>query len=97
MKSILCAVFDRKAKSYGPPMVFVNEDIARRMAVSLLQASGGQSDLEKYPDDFDLYYIADYDNEFGIVAGIETPQFLFTFGNLRQMTGAERRFDQAAE
>lgn len=82
MRRILCAVLDRKARTYGAPMVFQNADIARRMAVSLLAAGGGQSDMEKYPGDFDLYYVADYDDELGLVAGVEAPQFLFTFGDL---------------
>lgn len=82
MKQIVCAILDRKAKSFGAPMLFANADVAVRMATTLLSQNGGQSDLEKYPADFDLYWIGEYDSGLGVIAGIETPQFMFTFGNL---------------
>ena len=78
----LCASFDRKAMVFGSPMVFVNIEIAKRMAVSLMANRGDGSDLEKYPQDFDLFYMGEYDTETGRITVLDSPRFLFTFGDL---------------
>ena len=85
----VCATLDRKAKLFMPPMCFQNTDIAQRMATTLMQAGGNGSDLEKYPEDFDLYLIGEFDTDLGTVAGLETPRFLFTYGDLLARKAAQ--------
>lgn len=85
----VCATLDRKAKSFGAPMVFQNTEIATRMARTLMEHNGQQSDLEKYPEDFDLYLIGEFDTELGTIAGLETPRFLFTYGDLLARKAAQ--------
>lgn len=80
MMHVVCAVLDRKAKSYGPPLMFQNVDIARRMAQGLMANRSGGSDLDKYPEDFDLYLIGEFDTDTGVIGG-GTPQYLFTFSD----------------
>ena len=76
MRMVVCATFDRK------PLVFGTLELARRSATSMMELRGSNSDLEKFPEDFDLFYIGDFDSSLGIVAGVETPVFQFTFGDL---------------
>lgn len=97
MMKLVCSIFDRKARTFGAPMLFQNEEIAKRMAITLLRSGGQSSDLEKFPDDFDLYAIGEFDEDLGIVAGVETPRFLFTFGALLGGGAEPGSFQRAAE
>lgn len=85
MMVAVCSVFDRKARTYGPPMVFGNVELAQRMARSLMEQRGSQSDLEKYPEDFDLFYIGEFDQDTGLITRIDAPKFLFTFADLLEV------------
>lgn len=59
----LYAVRDCKADSFGAPMSIASVGIARR--VLLETAQQGNSPLAKYPEDFSLYELGEYDADSG--------------------------------
>lgn len=62
MKTSAFSVYDVKSKIYAAPMFCENEDIAIRNCVA---AMGPGSLLTLFPQDFELYYIGDYDQSTG--------------------------------
>lgn len=61
---MIFALFDRKAREYGPPLSAANVPTMKR---ELQKNVGEGSLLQKYPDDFDLYTFAEMDTETGAV------------------------------
>lgn len=86
MKYRMYSVLDRKARNYGNPMAFLNDDIARRGATTLLRDNN--SEISQFPDDFDLYYIGDFSTEHGVIVPSEVPQLVFCFGDLDSAVSA---------
>lgn len=75
----LFSVFDRKAVTWGPPMQFKTDELARRSGVTLLKS--GDSEIAKFPEDFDLYYVGTFDDDNGLLTG-DTPRLVFCFSDL---------------
>lgn len=58
------SIFDRKAEVFNAPMCFVNDDILRR---ALTQIIPNDADMQRFPEDFDVYFIGTFDNGSGYV------------------------------
>ena len=86
----LYSIFDRKAVSYAPPFVAVNDSVACRM--SLASAMGEQNMLADYPADFDVYCLGNLDQESGRITPLNTPVFVVNFAALLQQ--AQRAPDE---
>lgn len=56
------AMYDQAAKSFGAPMVFVNDEVARR---GVLEVVRGDGQISKFPGDFDMYCIGELDTDTG--------------------------------
>lgn len=67
---ILCGVYDKKAAFYNYFAVFNNRAEAVRSFT--LACNDKDSMLSKFPDDYDLYFIADVDERTGNVDFKET-------------------------
>lgn len=65
MTQKLYSVVDVKADIYSPPFVSPNHGVATRMFTELVNGPEGLP--TKYPGDFKLVYIGEFDNETGIV------------------------------
>lgn len=64
MKRQLFAVFDRvSGEQFGPLMLLPNEAAARRAFQDAVL--GGKTMLSEHPDDYALFYVADFDSETG--------------------------------
>lgn len=61
----LFTVKDNKAEVFNPPFNARSHDEAMRMMLDTMQS--GDTLLSRYPYDFDLYYICDFDEQNGIL------------------------------
>lgn len=69
----LFSILDRKLKEFGPVVVMKNEAAIRR---ALVEANDGKSGMFKYPDDFDVYLLGDFDVETGVILPCGVPVVL---------------------
>ena len=65
MKHILVSLKDIKSGVFTPPIPFRSVGEARR---AYMEAILKDPMLSKYPDDFELYHVGDWDNETGEIA-----------------------------
>ncbi|WNK12764.1 MAG: nonstructural protein [Microvirus sp.] len=68
------SVFDTKTSVYSPPFVARNQYDAIRMVRQLLDEK--QANPAKYPMEFALFHIGDWDDEHGVVACPPAPRSL---------------------
>lgn len=64
MISKVFAIRDNKAEAYLQPFMFANQGEAIRAFSDAIQ--DGKSMFSKHPEDFVLFYIADYDDSKGL-------------------------------
>lgn len=72
----LYAVRDVKSESYGPPMQAPKDGIAIRGFGE--GCSDPRSDLNKYPTDYMLYELGEYDPNSGQIMPLSTPRFIIS-------------------
>lgn len=65
MKSIIIAIRDIKADTYGKPHAVHNEATAIRMFSDEVNAQDKKSLVSTHPNDFGLYKIGEYDENIG--------------------------------
>lgn len=74
------SMFDRKARSYGALMAFVNDEVARRAVLGVVRGDG---DIKNFPGDFDLYLLGKMDTDSGVIQP-DVPLLVFNVGDLLQ-------------
>lgn len=62
-------VYDTKAAIYGQPFYAVTDGIALRMFSDAVNNNSPDNALNRYPEDFTLYYIGEFDDATGSVTG----------------------------
>lgn len=62
MKIIVCAVIDRAMQSFAQPMFFPTTGIAVRSFSDAVNTPDANSNLNKHPDDFELWQLATFDD-----------------------------------
>lgn len=72
MKRLVYAVYDKKMAEYGPPVAVSHVIEAERWFDSLVN---GEGVVSRYPEDFALYRIGDYDVASGTMTA-EAPVFI---------------------
>lgn len=65
------SVFDSKAQAYGVPFFAVNEGLAVRSFTDLVNDS--RSTVNRYPDDFILYHVGQFDDSDGKLVALKEP------------------------
>lgn len=65
------AILDTKAGFFGTPFFAVNDSVASRQFVTL--GNDINSMVNKYPDDYQLYSLGEYDDNSGSVIGYDKP------------------------
>lgn len=60
MKTKVYSIYDQKAGIYNKPFYMINEQVATRSCIDLLDDPS--TDLAKHPEDFTLYELGDYDD-----------------------------------
>lgn len=78
MKTNLYSIYDRKANFYSAPFSEVNEVCAIRQFQS-------QYAQHPYKDDFELYFVGEYDNETGIIFAVDKPQFIVSYSSFAEV------------
>ena len=68
MKTSAYSIYDVKEKKYNFPMFVSNELVAIRNIQAAMQPG---SMLMMFPNDYELYYIGEYDDETGLIAPCE--------------------------
>lgn len=63
MKTKMFSVYDSKMTLYGTPFFTPREAVAKRMFKDLV--SDSNTTVSKNPEDFSLYYLGEFDDEFG--------------------------------
>lgn len=71
----LFAVRDVKADSFGPIIVAPNRALAMR---AFMEASEQPGPFQKYPDDFHMYEIGEYETRSGEVKAHKLPEFVMS-------------------
>ena len=75
-RTILCNLFDHKAKTWGFVQTHPNLISAERMLKEMMVS--GQGNIAKYPEDFSLYAIAELDiqGDSGLPQPYDKPQLI---------------------
>lgn len=68
------SVYDKKGCLFSPPFSAPHNAAAVRMFVDL--SGDSQSTINKFPDDFALYYLGDFNEEIGVFDGVSIPQHM---------------------
>lgn len=84
MKLKAFAVRDAKANVYNTPFFKQTQPEAERDFHRLVHDP--KSLISMYPDDFDLFYVGDYDDNLGIFSALDTPQHIQKAAHVRQPT-----------
>lgn len=66
------SIRDAKAENFNPPFYAQTHGIAERNFRQLVNDE--KSQVNKYPTDFDLYYIGEFDDNSGKIQSLDTPQ-----------------------
>lgn len=72
MQSKMFAIRDSKGEFFNTPFFQKTHGEAERSFKTLV--SDERSNISKYPEDFDLYYLGEYDDQTGTVSALDTPQ-----------------------
>lgn len=65
---------DSKGEFYGQPFFQKSHGEAERSFRTL--TTDGKSTVNQYPEDFDLYYLGEYDDQSGKFKTLDTPQHM---------------------
>lgn len=65
------SVRDSKSNAFNPPFYAINEETGLRSFAQLVLDPA--QTVSKFPEDFDLYHVGDYDDESGKISPQETP------------------------
>lgn len=68
------AVHDSKAETFNQPFYCKTHGEAERNFAQL--KADEKSFVSKYPEDYDLYYVGDYDTNTGKIKALDTPQHI---------------------
>lgn len=75
------SIRDAKAEIYNSPFYAKTHGEAERMFKS--STNDPQSMICKYPEDYDLYHVATFDDNSGIFTALSTPQHIVKAVNLK--------------
>lgn len=82
MQLKIFSIRDSKGEIYNTPFFQKTHGEAERSFRELVNDE--KSMPHKYPDDFDLYYVGDYDDQKGTISSLETPQHLIKAINCKR-------------
>lgn len=79
MKLVIVAIRDKQMNGYAAPMAVPTIGIAMRAFMQ--QCNDANTQLNKNPEDFELFHLADYDDETGKFNNLPTPKQLAIASN----------------
>lgn len=75
------SIRDSKGEIYNQPFFQKTHGEAERNFRELVKDE--KSMISKYPDDFDLYYLGQFDDQTGVIQHLDTPQHVTKAVNLK--------------
>lgn len=81
----LFSVFDRKAAAYWQPFCAATPGMAERFIMD--QLSEPKSPMAKYPEDFSLVHVGDWDDSAGKCVGFQEPKVVCQVAALVRPSG----------
>ena len=84
MQKSIVALRDTAARVFGTPFVVQATAQAVRSLRDEVNATDSTSDVRKHPDDFELYELASFDEDSGIVTAI-VPRLIARAKDLREV------------
>lgn len=76
--TLVCAVFDAAAGCYARPLFVPAKGLAIRSFVDEVRRQSPENPLSAHPNDFDLYLIAEYDDNEGAFVNRPVPEKLIS-------------------
>lgn len=91
MKKQVYSVYDLKSEFYGPPVLFHNDEDARRGFASVYSRS--DSPMVKYPQDYRVFRLGTFDDNAGVLEMPESglPVFIAEFASLNPHSESEEK------
>lgn len=80
-------LYDSKAKVYNDPILFLNDEIARRAATMLTME--GDTDFHRFPGDFTLLRIGEYDDEKGEIIPLPVHEVVARLIDLKPLSTSD--------
>ena len=68
------AIHDQKSKASHTPFFKHTNGEAERDFKTAVNDTTASNNLAKYPEDFDLYHVGEYDDQTGIFTALQTPR-----------------------
>lgn len=84
MTQKIYSIRDAKAEYFTQPFFKKTHGEAERDFTQLV--NDDKSSIAQFPEDFDLYYLGDYDTETGKMTPIDTPQHIIKAVQIRSKT-----------
>lgn len=76
------SIYDSKAKVFHTPFFKQTPGLAERDFKQVTKDK--DSMICQYPEDFDLYYLGDYDDQTGTYQSLDTPQHLVKAAQIKE-------------
>lgn len=84
MKMVVCSLFDRGLMAYGRPMFVNHINQAHRSLIDEVNNAG--SELNKHPEDYDLYELGEYDDSDASFALHKSPKMVVACSTLLKVS-----------
>lgn len=75
------SIKDSKAGIYHPPQYHETHGVAEREFHRL--TNDEKSSVNKYPEDFDLYCVGEYNTQTGVFKSVDTPQHIIKAADIK--------------
>lgn len=83
----LYSIFDSKAEQYGTVFAAVSDGLAVRMFLTGI--GSGVGDLSRYPEDFFLFTLGNFDDTTGLLDSLPSPRMILSgVSAVQQLRGA---------
>lgn len=69
MKLVMCSIFDSALQAYGRPVVMQSVGQAMRSFADEVNSGKEDTDLVRHPQDFELWYLAEFEDGEGVFIG----------------------------
>lgn len=76
------AIYDAKAGAFMQPFFSVNEGTALRAVRAAME--DGNSQLAKFPEDYQVFKVGQFDDEKGRIVGVDLPNVIAPLASLKE-------------
>lgn len=78
------SILDKKVTRFGPPLSFTHDEEVKRHLRNAVNKEG--NDLNRYPEEFDLYRLGHMDESDGRLTSLAVPERIATLVDLKDKT-----------